>query len=215
VWLDATHGIAVLRGSLGTRLVVGRQSWLVEGLAPVDGPASADSTLMGELSTAGGGRVSVILRFSRDGELSLSSLSSGGVGRYTLRPVTCAACAASQREADEAAAIKALRALHARQRTFAATDADGDGVPDYGTLPELSRAGLLEGWEWPPGLPLEVATATGGSGPVWAALASPRQPSAGARWLFVDHTGALRESDRPLQLDPGCAAPADARPLAE
>ena len=41
-------------------------------------------------------------------------------------------------------AIRALRTIEKAQRKFRMSDAEGDGIQDYGTLAELGRAGLID-----------------------------------------------------------------------
>ena len=51
----------------------------------------------------------------------------------------------ARKSANEAAAIGTLKTIQSCQAVFRESDRDGDGSIDYGTLPELAQAGLIDG----------------------------------------------------------------------
>ncbi len=93
-------------------------------------------------------------------------------------------------EADEAAAVGAMKTLNAAQTLFREGDAEGDGVLDYGTLPELEAAGLVGPGLGGEGYRIEVRVAPGELARFkWMALASPR--GEGRRTFATNHAGVI------------------------
>jgi prepilin-type N-terminal cleavage/methylation domain-containing protein len=95
---------------------------------------------------------------------------------------------------NQEAAIDALLQIHGAQEAFRATDADGDGIDDYGSLAELGALGLLPA-EIADGFHeayfLAVVTHPPPS-PSWHARADPLIRDSGTFALFVDPTGVVR-----------------------
>ena len=109
---------------------------------------------------------------------------------------------------------RALDEIHSAQEQFREGDMDGDGELDYGTLPELIRAGLLSPELAEGGLQgytFEVRPA--GQSERWMASASPAEPGPGRPAYFMNQTGVIHEVDGPLPPPtPECEPPEGAVP---
>lgn len=101
----------------------------------------------------------------------------------------------SRKSSNEASAIATLRLIASSQTTFREADKDGDGQADYGTLPELSQANLVDevvGTGSKHGYVFDVGRSAARPDTLWFALASPAVPgSTGDRWFAVNHAGVI------------------------
>lgn len=119
------------------------------------------------------------------------------------------------RETAEQAVALALRKLHRSQATFAATDADHDGAPDFAAdLAELKTAGVLDAalqGGLVRGYRVLVGRAQDAPEERWLAVADPVEP--GAPSLAITQDGVVLVGPGPFAPPPADArAPAGASP---
>ena len=110
----------------------------------------------------------------------------------------------SRMSANEASAAGSLRTISTAQASFQAAailDADGDGMGDYGTLPNLSA-------QTPPFIDSTLGSATGikqgytfaavpvaggaAAPPTYTCTATPLATTTGNKYYFVDESGVIR-----------------------
>jgi hypothetical protein len=132
---------------------------------------------------------------------------------------SCALIARNLRRARAVAdhmAVQDLKTISTAEYMFATGDEDGDGRADYGTLPELARAKLLDeqlGAGHAHGFDYSIAVVGSGDVPRFVATASPGTPSVvwgeghsqyGERWFAMDETGKIAHSwTGPVVLEDG------------
>lgn len=122
-------------------------------------------------------------------------------------------------DGNEAAAIGALKTLVTAQTLFREGDKEGDGVLDYGTLTELSRATLVDavlGGGKKSGYVFDCQPSAATPEFLWFATASPAEPgTTGRRYFATNHAGVIYYStERPFVIDgTSCAMPEGATPV--
>lgn len=110
------------------------------------------------------------------------------VGSVSILPST----SAIRQIADQEAALLWLSTIASQEEIFRSTDADGDGVDDYGSLAELVTAGLVPGALGDGEEQGYVFPVTTGPGPFFDARANPLSCHTGVLRLYVDPSGVVR-----------------------
>lgn len=122
------------------------------------------------------------------------------------------------RASREAVAIGALRTITAAQSLLREGDKDGDGRLEFGTLPQLQRAKLVDdvlGSGRKVRYLFEVCPSVTEPAARWFGTAVPEDERAGKRWFFVNHSGTIYFSTTGLPpVHRGtCEAPEGLRPI--
>lgn len=116
----------------------------------------------------------------------------------------------ARKQGNEAAAIGSLRAISTAQTIYRESDADGDGVMNYGDLKALGKADyvdavLASGRKQ--GFVFQSQPVQGQEELRWWATAFPRDINTGNRWFYVDQTGVIRFAMEPFTVDPKTGQP--------
>jgi len=124
----------------------------------------------------------------------------------------------NSRGSREAAAIGALRSITIAQSHFCEGDKDGDGRLEFGSLPQLHRAKLVDdvlGSGRKARYLFDVCPSVTEPGARWFGTAVPEDERAGKRWFFVNHSGTIYFSTTGLSpVHRGtCEAPEGLRPI--
>lgn len=108
---------------------------------------------------------------------------------------------------------RSLQTIIKAQERFRAEDLDRDGVQDYGTLMELSQAGLIDsalGSGEKYGYRFEVAPSSPTSPEFfWMAVANPMHPEIDDRSFATTHEGHIGYRRGTIMLNQSCKLPED------
>jgi len=126
---------------------------------------------------------------------------------------------AAKKHANEGAAVAALKVIQSEQTFYREKDLDQNGLNDYGTLNQLSTAGVLDailGTGSKQGYRFQAGPSTITSENLWFALANPAIPgSTGDRYFMTNHTGVIYFTSgvAPALNTTDCKMPAGSTPV--